>query len=236
MMHYLTYAGRSTLEFGINISGEGTYSAPERNVKTQEVAGRNGNLLFDMGNFKNIPVKYPAFIREGMPVRVKDFLNYAGSKTGYQRLEDTYHPQEFRMARFKTNPTVETFGYMNRSGELNLEFDCKPQRFIKTGEVPISLTQDGTIFNRTLFDAKPFLRVYGTDAGSVRIGSETISILSIDSYVDIDCEIMDAYKGSVNCNGNVSFTDDVILCPGDNPVTITGDITGVDITPRWYII
>ena len=236
MMHQLTFAGRSSLEFGIRISGESTFSAPERNIKNQEVAGRNGDLLIDMGNFKNMSVKYPAFIAEDMPARIRDFLNFAGSQIGYQRLEDTYHPYEYRMARFKPNPTISTSGYMNRSGQFTLDFDCKPQRFIKSGEEPISLTSDGTIHNRTEFPSKPFLRVYGSGSGAVGIGSETITISAIDGYVDIDCEIMDAFKGAVNKNTDVSFTNDIVLASGNSGITMTGNISKIDITPRWFII
>lgn len=235
MKHFLTYAGRSTKEFGIFISGEGTFSAPERNTSSQEVPGRNGALLFDMGNYKNMPVKYPAFIINGLPTRIRDFLNFAGAQIGYQRLEDTYHPYEFRMAKFKTNPSIETAGYMNRSGSFTLEFDCKPQRFLKSGEETITLTTNGVLYNRTLQKAKPLLRVYGT-SGTIGIGSETITISSINDYVDIDCEILDAYKGAVNCNGNVSFTDDIILKPGNNNIAMSGNITKIVITPRWWIL
>lgn len=235
MRQFLTYAGRSTKEFGIFISGEGTFSSPERNTSSQEVPGRNGAILFDMGNYKNMPLKYPAFIIKGLPTRIRDFLNFAGAQIGYQRLEDTYHPYEFRMAKFKTNPSIDTAGYMNRSGKFTLEFDCKPQRFLKSGEEITTLEADGVILNRTLQNAKPLLRVYGT-AGTIEIGAETIEISTIDDYVDIDCEIMDAYKGAVNCNGNVSFTDDIVLSPGDNNISLSGGITKIEITPRWFII
>lgn len=236
MRHYLTFNGRSTHEFGIFISGESTYSAPERNVLSQEVAGRNGSLLFDKGNFKNISVKYPSYIVEDLPSRIRDFLNFAGSQIGYQRLEDTYHPYEYRMARFKTNPSIDTSGYMNRSGKFTLEFDCKPQRFLKSGENAVEFSTDGIILNRTEFPSKPFIKVYGTGSGSVGIGSETITITTLDGYMDIDCEIMDAYKGAVNCNKDVSFTDDIVLNPGENNISFDGDITSIEITPRWYII
>ena len=236
MINYLTFAGKSTNNFGIWISGEGTYDAPERNVQTQEVAGRNGNLLMDMGNFRNISIKYPAAIKTDMPSRFRDFVNFAGSQIGYQRLEDTYHPYEYRMARFKSNLSIETAGYMNRSGQFTLEFDCKPQRFLKSGEEPIDFTSNGMLYNRTEFEAKPLLRVYGSGSGTVSIGSETISISAISTYVDIDCEIMDAYKGAVNCNGNVSFTNDIVLKAGENNIAKTGSITKVTITPRWWII
>lgn len=236
MMNYLTFAGKSTHEFGIMISGEGTYNSPERNVEKEEVPGRNGDLLFDRGNFKNLEVVYPAFIKIGMPRKAQDFLNYAASLIGYQRLEDTYHPEEYRMGRFLSKVEIEPIGYKNRSGQFEISFDCKPQRFLKSGEVPIEFTANGSILNPTLFSAKPLLRIYGTGAGTVGVGSETITISSINSYVDIDCEIMDAYKGATNCNQNVSFTDDIVLHPGEVGIAKTGNITKVVVTPRWYRI
>lgn len=236
MINFLTFAGKSTNDFGIWISGEATYGAPERNIQKQEVAGRNGDLLFDMGNYKNISVSYPAAIKKDMPSRFRDFINFAGSQIGYQRLEDTYHPYEYRMAKFNSKTDVTTAGYMNRSGQFTLGFDCKPQRFLKSGEDPIEFTSSGIIYNRTEHEAKPLLRVYGSGAGIVGIGSETITITAISTYVDIDCEIMDAYKGAVNCNGDVAFTDDIVLKPGNNNVAFTGAITKVVITPRWWII
>ena len=233
---FLTFAGKSTLEMGVLISGEGTYNAPERNVEEQEVAGRNGKLLFDMGNFKNIVVNYPAYIKKDLPDRASELFNYLASFEGYQRLEDTYHPYEYRMARYISSVEVSPEGYKNRSGGFTLSFDCKPQRFLKSGEEPIAYIANGKIYNRTLFPAKPFLRIYGTGEGTVGIGSETIIISAISTYMDIDCEIMDAYKGATNCNGNVSFTDDIIIRPGEVGVALTGNITRVDITPRWWII
>lgn len=236
MINFLTFAGKSTNDFGIWISGEATYGAPERNIQKKEVVGRNGDLLFDMGNYKNISVSYPAAIKKDMPSRFRDFINFAGSQIGYQRLEDTYHPYEYRMAKFNSKTDVTTAGYMNRSGQFTLSFDCKPQRFLKSGEDPIEFTSSGIIYNRTEHEAKPLLRVYGSGAGTVGIGSETITITAISTYVDIDCEIMDAYKGAVNCNGDVAFTDDIVLKPGNNNVAFTGAITKVVITPRWWII
>lgn len=237
MMNYLTFAGRASNEFGVLISGDGTFSAPEKNVTTQEIAGKNGDVVFDHGNFKNITVRYPAFIRDGMPDKVRDFLNYMASMSGYQRIEDTYHPYEYRLGRFITNPTVSTHGYKNRGGKFTIEFDCKPQRFLKDGETVISFDADGQILNRTLYPAKPFLRIYGTGGGVVGIANETITLTGIDEYIDIDCELMDAYKGVINENSKVVFSGDEITIPaGEHGVTFTGDITGVDITPRWWII
>lgn len=237
MMHYFTFAGKNSNEFGIRISGEATYNAPERKYTEETVAGRNGTLIFDEGSFKNISVKYPAFVITNMPQRVRDFRNYMCSFAGYQRLEDTYDHETYRLGQYAGGLEVKSSGYMNRQGEFEIEFNCKPQRFLKSGEMPIEYTANGVLYNPTRFDAQPFIRVNGTGAGTVGIGSYLITISAIDEYVDIDCELMDAYKGTTNCNANVSFNaDDFKIGAGNNGVTFTGNITSVEITPRFYII
>lgn len=237
MMHFLTFAGKSSHDFGIHISGEGTYDRPERKYTDYEVPGRNGKLIIDEKSFKNISLKYPSFIVTDMPQRIEDFANYMSSFAGYQRLEDTYDNDTFRLAQYVGGLEMKSKGYMNRSGEFDIEFNCKPQRFLKSGEVPVEFTAAGSIWNKTRYESKPLLRIYGSSAGTVGIGSYIITISSISTYVDIDCELMDAYKGSVNCNANVSFNADSISLPsGENGISMTGGITKVVVTPRFFII
>lgn len=237
MMHFLTFAGKSSHDFGVRISGEATYNSPERNFTEETIAGRNGTLIIDDGSFKNIEVTYPSYIVTDMPQRIRDFANYMGSFKGYQRLEDTYAPDVYRLAQYRGGLEVESSGYMNRQGKFDIVFNCKPQRFLKSGEQPITFNNNGKIFNSTQFESRPHLRVYGTGAGTVAIGHYTINISSINQYVDIDCELMDAYKGSVNCNANVYFNADVFALPvGESGVTFSGNITSVIVTPRTYIL
>ena len=128
-MHFLTFAGKSSQDFGLRISGESTYNSPERKFQEIQVAGRNGTLIIDENAFENIAVVYPAYIIDNMPQRIREFTNYMNSFAGYQRLEDTYAPDVFRLAQYKGGLDVKSSGYMNRHGEFNIEFNCKPQRF-----------------------------------------------------------------------------------------------------------
>lgn len=237
MMHFLTFAGKSSLDFGFRISGESTYNSPERKCEEIDVAGRNGALILDEGAFENIEVTYPAFVIDDMPQHVRDFENYMNSFAGYQRLEDTYAPDVYRLAQYKGGLKVKSKGYMNRQGEFDIEFNCKPQRFLKSGEIPQTFNTNGSFYNRTNYPAKPLLRVYGSSAGTLGLGSYIITISQIDQYVDIDCELMDAYKGATNCNANVSFNaDEIMLLSGTNGITFTGGISSVIIIPRTYIL
>ena len=236
MRSFFTFGPIKSIDYGVWISGEGTFNRPKRAYTEKTIPGRNGTLLIDDGRFLNVDLVYPAFIADDMPGRIDAFLNDLASMTGYQRLEDTYHPYEFRMAQFTGEVKVQTEGYMNRHGGFNISFNTMPQRYLKSGEKAITYTVDGTILNRTQMPSKPFLRVFGSAAGTVGIADQTITISAIDGYVDIDCEIMDAYKGTTNCNGNVSFTGPITIPSGKSGIELTGGITKVEISPRWYIL
>ena len=232
MINYLTYDGKSLRDYGVYVNGTYTFSAPQRNITKVVIPGRNGTLTIDNKRFENIEVSYEAFIIREFAENIEGLRNYLSTTAGYRRLEETYHPDEFRMARFVSGLSVTATPLM-REGNFTLKFDCMPQRFLKSGEIPVEFTAAGSIFNPTLQQAKPMLRVWGN--GTVGIGSATLTIAGTTNYTDIDCESMDAYYGATNRNGNISGTFPV-LEPGANGVALGGSITKVQITPRWWIL
>lgn len=235
MRNWLTFNGKSSKEYGVYISGLNTFNSAERDTESISVPGRNGDLTFDNGRFKNVDITYPAFIYADFDNNVEGLRNFLLSQRGYKRLEDTYHPDEYRMARYKGNFVTEVVDWL-AAGQFDLVFDCYPQRFLKSGDQIITLESDGNIFNEYQ-ESKPLIRAYGT--GSFSIGGITITIDTADDYTDIDCDLQEAYKDdmSVNCNGNITLTSGSfpVLNPGDNEIVIE-DITKLEIKPRWWIL
>lgn len=233
MRQWLTFNGKSSKDFGVYISGLNTYNAPERDVEVLSIPGKNGDLTIDNGRYKNITVSYPAFIYDQFDQNIEGLRNYLLSQSGYKRLEDTYHPEEFRLGRFRGEFSAKVVDWLE-AGEFDLEFDCYPQRFLKSGEQPLTFTAAGSIHNEYM-PSKPLIRAYGT--GSFTISGVSVQITTANEYTDIDCELMEAYKGSTNCNGNIVLTNGTfpVLNQGDNSVGISG-LTRIEITPRWWIL
>lgn len=233
-MKQVTFDGKPLSEFGVYSSGKGTYATPSRSVEYVQVPGRNGNLIIDNGRFENIVVPYDSFIVEHLRERFAGLRAFLLSRRGYKRLEDSFQPEEFRLASFSDSINPE-LTQLNREGMFTLNFNCKPQRFLKIGEQEKEFTDDGTIYNPTLFDAKPLLRVYGT--GSVSLNGSAVRITDATEYTDIDCDTMNAYKGTENRNQYVEFVNDAItLGEGENTILLNDDVTRVVITPRWWTI
>lgn len=231
---FFTYGTVNSADYGVGIWGDQLFEPPARAVNRYEVPGRNGDLTIDGGRFENVEVKYKAYIVKDFVDNMNTFRNAMMALRGYQRLEDTVNPDEFRMAQ--ALPFEIDMAGVLKGAEFELSFNCKPQRFLKDGEAVIPLTRAGAVYNRTLFDAKPLLRIYGSGAGRVGVGSQTIALTAINQFVDIDCELMDAVKNGVSQNANVSFTGDIVLAPGTNNINFSGGVTRVNVTPRWFII
>jgi phage-related protein len=160
----------------VYITGTGVFNAPERSVEMVEIAGRNGSFALDKGKFENIEVKYKVGIVDDSEAdfadRVSDFRNWLCSKVGYCRLEDEYNPNEYRMGVYSSG--VEIDHDLLIAGEAEITFNCKPQRWLTSGETKTTLTSGNAITNPTLFPSKPQLQTYGY--GTIDIGGQVIVV------------------------------------------------------------
>ena len=233
MSEYFTFAGTDSRTFNVLAFDDNTFNAPARIYTQLDVPARNGALIMDGKSYPNVEHSYNCVIHENFTSNLQDIRNFLLSKVGYQRLEDSMHPDEFYLAYY-ADDFVTMMKPERDMGHFTVTFTRKPQRFLKSGETAVTLNANGSITNPTLFDSKPLLRVYGT--GRVGIGDNSILITDCNEYTDIDCEMMEAYKGTTSCNAYVQIqnNDFPVLHPGANGITLGTGITSVIITPRWY--
>lgn len=235
MIHYLTFAGKSSRDFGVFISGAKTFGSGERDITQVSVPGRNGDLVFDNGRWKNVKVIYEAYIVRDFRENYNAFNAWLMSQKGYARLEDTYQPGIYRTAFFSAGLNAEPVIRLG-VGAFTVEFNAKPQKFLRVGEAPMTFTAAGVIYNPTLFDAQPLIRCNG-QSGTVTVNGKKVTITGCTNHVMLDCDMMEAYEGTANRNGTTTLNNGVFptLAPGNNAVSFTG-FTSVVITPRFFTI
>ena len=197
LLNHLTFDGVDSSSFGVFISGDGVFDAPARRCEMISIPGRNGSLFMDEGVFENITVEYPAFIGTGYEAlfrqKLGDLRSWLSSRGNYKRLTDTYHPDEFRLGVYREGLEVDP-QHITRAGKFTMKFDCKPQRFLISGEDPVVFIENGTITNPTLFESLPLIRVTGN--GTVAIGENgkyRFIVSNNPGTITIDSEIMEAY-------------------------------------------
>lgn len=197
LLNHLTYDGVDSSDFGVFISGEGVFDAPARRGEMISIPGRNGSLFMDEGVFENITVEYPAFIGTGYEelfrTKLGDLRSALSSRGNYKRLTDTYHPDEFRLGVFREGLEVDP-QHITRAGGFTMKFDCKPQRFLVSGEDVVIFYRNGLITNPTLFESSPLIRVTGDGTVAIGENGEYRFIVSNNpGTIWIDSEIMQAY-------------------------------------------
>lgn len=229
---HIVYDGVDSRDFGVIVSSVGTHNAPQRVVEEVAIPGRNGTLTIDNGRFENITIPYIAMILHDFADKFDNFKAFLLSRKGYKRLEDSFSPNYYRLAKIHSEitPSVVTWDV---AGKFEIPFDCDPRRFLKSGEDPIEFSASGNIYNPTYYDAKPLLLVEGN--GTVSLNSKVITVSGISNYVYIDLESLNAYNGNTNMNDKVSLPDNATLVPGENTITLNG-VTKVTITPRWWTV
>lgn len=230
MRNYFTFGGIDSRDYNTYIATSNAFDSAERDVETVEVPGRNGNLTISHDRFKNFQAQVSVYIPSRMQRHTGALAAMLLSEAGYRKYEESIRPELYRMARYAGPYEVNVSDH--RVAGLTLFFDCKPQRFLKVGDLPVAFTESGILENPTMYASKPLIRVYGS--GYIVLNGTVINVES-GTYTDIDCETMDAYKGTENRNRYVSFSRDIVeAAPGSNRVVLNG--VTAEITPRWWTI
>ena len=234
-MGVIIFNNKSSADCRIQVAHPPGYAYPERDYTITHIPGRNGDIIQDNGCYKNVERTYEV----SFDAPNEDFATYANavsawlhSTTSYARLEDSYEPNYYRMATYQESNIFENL--YNQAGTATIVFECKPQRFLKTGDNTITIQNSLTIMNPTGFEAYPLFKVTGT-SGTLTVNGNSITFSSIDDFVMLDCELQDAYKENINKNSTISGTFPV-LKPGSNTIRWTGSISSVTMKPRWWTI
>lgn len=234
------------------------YTFPELNYEEATIAGAvNGvDLLgsFSEENiertytFKTIPSKIPYSEDKFLKVFL-DFVNT--SRKGYKKLKDSAKPGYYCSAFLKSVGEIKK--EFPGCYEISLTFSCRPYWYKENAEEVTQLFISPNeqkwipLNNPERFSAFPYVKIERIYEGSetnngvmIYDGDTWFEVLSIDGYIELDCEKKNAYKGSTPQNQRTN-----ILTYPEYPKLIAGNNTWffnfkksngayrVTIKPRW---
>ena len=236
----IIWAGTSNKDVGMVIEHYPSVILPERSQEVQNVPGRNGAVVLPYGAFQNYEQSYQAFLdskklgglEEVMP-KVADWLL---GHEGYQRLEDSYFPDVYRMAFYSGG--AEFVSIFNEYGEGTLTFNCAPEKYYKMGEREIILSQNQVLRNPSVFAASPLIMVTGDGStnGTITFNNNGLEISEVPSSITIDVKNRKAYDGTTNYNYKISGYYEDMKLGKETSISWSGGVTGVTIIPRWWTI
>lgn len=228
------FNGKSGDDFGLIVQRYPEVIFPERKHEKIGVPGRNGDIIIQQDAFENVSQRYEIYISAEKP-RLTTITHKIAEwlcVKGYQRLEDSYFLDTFRLAAFHGGIEIENV--LNRFGRATIEFDCMPQRFYKSGDFFFDMVIGQKLMNPSPFTAKPILITTGSGAATITINANTLTLTDCNNMT-IDCDTMQMYKEGVSKNNTI--TGNFFELPeGESTITWTGGVTGIKLKPRWWTI
>lgn len=139
---YFIFDGKKSTDYGLYMGSDPQAVHPARRGETFPIPGRNGVIVREDGSYDTYTQSYDVFFDSnthaadiyGLARKVASLL--LGSR-GFCRLEDSYEPEYFRLARCAAQMSVEN--RLTRFGRAQIPFECQPQRYLKTGENEIRI-------------------------------------------------------------------------------------------------
>lgn len=245
-MGVIIFNGVKSTDFGIEVSTPPDYHMAQKKFREIEIPGRNGSLHIEEPAYKNVERIYQvSFLSRGdqannsFPAVSSAIAGWLGASDGYCRLEDSYEPDYYRLAKFEDATVIKNI--YGEGGTFELKFDCKPQRFLKSGEMAVVVQYGDKLHNPTNFPAKPLITFMGHGDVMFFVGSRQISIDFDDGVyhgVVIDCEMQEIHDGTLNLStvSNVYEEGFPILAPGGDTVIRYTNCQSVEIIPNWWTL
>ena len=235
---YFIYDNKNSKDFNIKIKSINNLSSPQRSIEKVSVLGRNGELIIDNGNFENFILTIECYLNcssEDKNVISKEIKRWLQSDFSYKKLilgNDT----EFYYEAYCD--TKLDFEYVSSNFESFLiSFSCKPYKK-ETNEDIITITESTNIYN-SYMPSSPLIKVVGSGNIVININNQELILKGLEDEIEVDCEFMNAYK-KVNDNivllNNKMYSDFPILEAGENQISFEGNVSKIEITPRWVVL
>ena len=252
MSDYLTFSNIRSDTYGLLLLSDEIAGA-EPDYTMISVPGRNGDLHQSNHRYKNRERRLVVYCPEDAKEDLEEFIAYLLSIDGYARLESTIWPDFYMTARFKGRATPKkSVGYV--AGRVELVFDCKPQKWLLSGEEAVSVADStsGTVQaafqNPTRYNAKPLINFSVDGVGAYILVPDytvqyKIQYLPDDTFISgvvLDCE-NEQIRGRYS---NTSLEHYFELTPnhqfpflgtGGRGITFYG-MKNVTVTPRWWTL
>lgn len=243
MIHHFEFDGKDSREYKVYFLGKKQWKKPKRDVTSTHIPGRSGDIVFDNGCYNNFSdtIKLRLFAPNITGNNEDDFCEaskrvreWLKIDSKYHKLIESYNPDYYRQIRIESITIQQADKDI---ADVTVAVDCKPYIRRISGDNIITLTASNeNLINPDSEESEPYMKITPTDGTtdfSIAVNNVTYSFYQADGYVEIDSETMNVYKGTTNKNSDYAATGFPTLKVGVNKVMFIGNISSIELIPRW---
>lgn len=242
-INWINFKNLDSRDFGLYVRRKTAYDRAERDITFVSVPGRSGDLIIDNKKFKNIQIEYDLSLfssqheelteNENFFYSFEDVCRWLTEDGKYYKLYSSYDTLYYRLACLTKGITMEDQEHWS-VGKFGIKFNCKPYRYrIGGDEIQTIIDKSFDLYNEEMYESLPYIKIYGNRDIYLYINGRQYTFLNVKGYVSCDSEIMNVYKDTVNKNNDFRANQYPILEQGNNHISVYGDVSKIEIKPRW---
>lgn len=226
-MSYIAYGVETSKDYDLKIENIITIPNTEEDIEEIEING--GNNLHIFNGYKDIELNfnfvYVAYQEDFHKIKINidrwlksraDYLYYSGTEEVL-----------YRVINVSISETVTTNRKVRR---FTATFLCRGLKYLPNGLR--TYTNNNVLYNWGTYESEPLIKVYGSGNITVNINGNSFTVKNIEDHVVIDSEIKECYKDNTNM-GRYMTGEYPVFSIGKNNITWSGNITKVEVIPRW---
>lgn len=226
-MGWFRFKERDSREYGILIASVPQKVRPERRVEHITVPGKNGDLTQDEKTYEPYTLSLECSTRGSEKLdEIAAWLDGAGE------LILSTEPEKVYQASIYNKIAVSDMIYLYNS--FLLQFRVQPFKYsVNAAGDALGLTTPTTICNRGTVYSEPIITIHGSGDMILRINEADFPLYDVEGSITIDSEMMEVCKDTENQNSKFGAADFPKFQVGENTISWTGNVTKVEIEPRW---
>lgn len=224
-MNYFIFKDESTLDYPIVVNTLPSMDSPSERVTKKEVPGRNGDLYVTDGSYESMVKSCKCTLKDNTQIDlIKTWLRGNGNVIFSNQSDRFYRTIIINKIPFEQ--------ILRCYSEFVVQFECDPLGYLLEGEDIITITSPLTLYNPGNHYSEPYMKIYGSGNIQLSINNTELILNNIDEYVEVDSDILKCFKGTLN-KGNDKIGKYPKLMPGANDISWIGNISKIEIKPRW---
>lgn len=229
MIHeaWFKFKGIDSRDMGIRVTAMPETVRPERRMESITIAGRNGTLHTDEGVYDS----YDRTMECAVIKRAK-INEIAAWLVGRGKMTFSTEPDKAYDVTISNKISITQM--MRTFQKFMVTMDTQPFKYSVNdfGEKQ-ELTAPTTVFNKGTVYSEPIITVFGSGDITLTVNGEDFPLYGVVESIIIDSERMEVYKGTANQNSKFGGERFPRLEVGENAIGWTGNVTKVEIEPKW---
>ena len=229
---FFIYNGVDSREMGVHVISYPPIIRPQERVKFVSIPGRAGDLTQREGE-----AVYDAYDRSMKISNARGFSLERVTKWLRGRGEMIVGNEPQYKYQVDLSPKCQFDKQIKGFWGGPLQMHTQPFKQAVFPEADITITETGqTVYNPGDVPSAPLITLHGSGDGALTIGGEEIEVFDFSDGWQIDCSLEWVINGLGAPQWNAASGLFGRLPPGNSPVSFSGGITGLVLSPRWLYL